>query len=222
MAIQLHLQLLPRLELFFTTSQPNWLLITSRQRQGVVLPVLMIFDVYYLHGLPSTAPILALRASLASKLQRWRKVMWCRYQLDTVKQCRVCGLIFFAEHNPIFLHVVLLSKTLKCCWCSKDWLATVVVSCSRLSPIYSDLTAVASLQRPMCGRFMGCTPGAFSRHFLVAGEMRRQDPKIGNLGWNPKRWGGKVWQSLLDLLYPHLLPQQLSCFGHFLIPCFAA
>lgn len=73
----LHLQLLPRqrghMELFFTTSQPNWLLITSRQRQGVVLPVLMIFDVYYLHGLPSTAPILALRASLASKLQRWRK-----------------------------------------------------------------------------------------------------------------------------------------------------
>lgn len=29
--------------------------------------------------------------------------MWCRYQLDTVKQCRVCGLIFFAEHNPIFV-----------------------------------------------------------------------------------------------------------------------
>ena len=54
----------------------------------------------------------------------------------------------------------------------------------------------------------------------MAGEMRRQDPKIGNLGWNPKRWGGKVWQSLLDLLYPHLYPQQLSCFGHFLIHCF--
>lgn len=116
MAIHLHLQLLPRqrghMEFCFSTSQPNWLLIRSRQRQGVLLIVLMIFDVYYLHGLPSTAPILALRAPPASKLQRWKKVLWCRYQLDTVKQCRVCGLIFLAEHNPIFLHLFLLSQLL--------------------------------------------------------------------------------------------------------------
>lgn len=118
MAIHLHLQLLPRqrghMELFFTTSQPNWLLITSRQRQGVVLPVLMIFDVYYLHGLPSTASNLGLAglAGLKASEMEERLWLWCRYQLDTVKQCRVCGLIFFAEHNPIFLHLFLLSQLL--------------------------------------------------------------------------------------------------------------
>lgn len=205
MAIHLHLQLLPRqrghMELFFTTSQPNWLLITSRERQGVVLPVLMIFDVYYLHGLPSTAPILALRASLASKLQRWRKVMWCRYQLDTVKQCRVCGLIFFAEHNPIFLHLFLLSQLLlvfKRLACNSSCLMLETIG---LSPIYSDLlfpdlysmtmlTAVASLQRPMSVDSWVAPPGSFSRHFLVAGEMMRHDPKIGKLGMEFKKMGG--------------------------------
>ena len=152
--------------------------------------------------------------------------MWCRYQLDTVKQCRVCGLIFFAEHNPIFLHLFLLSQLLVfkrlACNSSCLMLETIAYLFRPFIPgpiQHDDAYSSGISTAAHVGRFMGCNSG-LERHFLVAGEMRRQDPKIGNLGWNPKRWGVKYGKVYWIYFTPIFYPQQLSCFGHFLIHCF--
>lgn len=65
------------------------------------------------------------------------------------------------------------------------------------------LTAVASLHGPMSVDSWLATR-VLSRHFLVAGEMMRQDPKNWKLGMESKKMGvkyGKVWYKMVQVKF---------------------
>lgn len=142
------------------------------------------------------------------------KVMWCRYQLDTVKQCRVCGLIFFAEHNPIFLHVVLLSQLLlvfKRLACNS--------SCLMLETIaywfrpYSSGISTAAHVRSIHGLHPRVLKGTSSWPVRWGGRIQKLETWDGIHKDGGVKYGKVYWIYFTPIFTP-------ISFGHFLIHCF--